>query len=405
MSVDYEYELDGLLYEADGPAKIAGMADLVRRLDAAGQPGDARACRWELLTAAEKSELCDDHVLPTFAALLADHDADPDAADAAGSDTTRLLEAYRSVLRYVTRYPTIPRDRIEGLLTDFAERVAAWGGDEAAACEAELHCRGTLGDLDAVPGLCKRMAAARERAGRPRGWDAEVLAGIYTAQPDLALAAMAPMLDGSAGWLASLYRPTFLDWSLRPLGWLSRDDEAEAHFAEIEAGADGGGGGENLFADILRLEYAARRLVRLGRGTPDDLLPRLTRLLDAAAGLGPSFRSQAWQVCGFACEALADRDDRPRPLRLPGDDPDAPAGDRVRPPSAAVPALAAATADLTAAFNARNGNDYLSEEVDAGNRQFVFGPGTGVDRVPAARRARLRALWDEPSPTGTGGDR
>ena len=394
MTDDFDAELNRLRTLPDGPAKSDGLAGLVRRADADGRADRRRAARWELLGAGLGSELGHDHVLPTFASLLADHDADPDAAAADGSTPDRLSDAYVRVLRLTTEYPSIPKARIEALLEDFAARSRAWGGDAADALEARLHARGTLGDLEAVPALCRAMTAARQRAGLPRSFDAEALAGIYTAQPERALAAMLPALNDAGGnFRAGIWRTTFLSWVLRPLGWLDRDEEADVYFAEADRRGSGW-----LFGDILLLEYACRRVVRgAGARTEADagrLAPRLTRLLREAPGLGPSFRSQAYQVCGLACEVLAELGDRPRRLPLPGDPAGADGDAPIRPPSVAAAALTAAAEALDAAFAARNGNDYLARE-RAGNRAFVFGPGSGIDRVPADRRARLAAIWAE----------
>ena len=373
-----------------GAAKVAGLADLVRRTETAGDPSDLRSARWALLVAAVGTELGDDRVLPTFAALLADFDADPEAAAAHDSPPDRLLTAYAEVLRYTTRYPSIPRSRIEALLDDFARRAEALGGDAADMYETRLHARGTLGDLEAVPVLCVAMRRAREEAGLPRSWDAEALAGIYTAQPDRALAAMRPVIAGAAPG-AWLWRSSFLEWSLRPLIWAGEEEEADRNFAEADARS-----GTWLFGDILLAEYAARRLARtpdrMNEGETNRLLARLRRLLRAAPQMGPSFRGQAYQACGFACEALAAAGrDSPRVLPLPGDD-----GERSprRRPSAAFPAMLAVADELDEAFAARNGNEFLAVESD-GNRAFVFGPGSGIDRVRPERRARLRALWEE----------
>ncbi|MEM9703581.1 MAG: hypothetical protein AAF907_14175, partial [Planctomycetota bacterium] len=104
----------------------------------------------------------------------------------------------------------------------------------------------------------------------------------------------------------------------------------------------------------------------------------------------PSFRGQAYQACGFACEALAGAGlDAPAPLRLPEDDEDA--TPKRRPSEAAAPLLAEADR-LDEAFAERNGNQYLAVET-AGNREFVFGPGSGINRVPPQRRERLTQLW------------
>ncbi len=167
----FHAELFELEVMPSGAAKVAALADLARRTEAAnsGAAGDAgrlRRARWALLIAAAGTELGDDRVLPTFAALLADFDADPDAAADDGSPPDRLLTAYAEVLRYTTRYPSIPRARVESLLDDFARRVEALGGDEADMYETRLHARGTLGDLEAVPALCVAMKKAR---GGP-GW-------------------------------------------------------------------------------------------------------------------------------------------------------------------------------------------------------------------------------------------
>ncbi|MFH5803266.1 hypothetical protein [Alienimonas sp. DA493] len=383
-----------------GAAKVAALADLTRRTEAAGDPGRVRRARWALLIAAAGTELGDDRVLPTFAALLADFDADPDAAAADGSPPDRLLTAYAEVLRYTTRYPSIPRERVEALLDDFARRVETLGGDEADMYETRLHARGTLGNLEAVPALCVAMKRARAAAGLPPSWDAEALAGIYTAQPERALAAMRPVIANQVPG-AWMWRSSFLEWSLRPLIWAGAEEEADRNFAEADARS-----GSWLFGDILLTEYASRRLARTPERMSDEdvsrLRTRVRRLLRTAPGMGPSFRGQAYQACGFACEALAAAGrDAPAPLPLPGEEPpaDGPSGNPTggppqRRPSEVVAPLLAEADRLDEAFAARNGNEYLAVET-AGNRAFVFGPGSGVDRVPAARRERLRELWEQ----------
>ena len=370
-----------------GPAKVAQLSDLARRTESAGRPSDLRAARWELLIAAVQTELGDDAVLPTFAALLADFDADP-AAASDYSRPDRLLTAYAEVLRYTTRYPSIPKATIESLLDDFARRVAEWGGDAADAYETRLHARGTLGDLEAVPALCVAMTRAREAAGLPPARDAEALAGIYTAQPLRSLAAMRPAIAGTDpdAWR---WRSTFLDWSLRPLVWAGEEEEADRNFAEAARRSS-----TWLFGDILLLEYSARRWVRDGWAETAEPLARVGRLLDAAPDLGPSFRGQAQQACGLALEAFAAvHDDERRAFAVPGT-----GGDVMRPSEAATVLLSEAEA-RDREFAARNGNDYLGTEF-AGNRQFVFGPGSGIDRVPADRRDRLRVLWEEAEAAG-----
>ncbi|NNJ25297.1 hypothetical protein [Alienimonas chondri] len=385
----FHRELFELEVMPSGPAKVAALADLARRTEATGDPGRLRRVRWALLIAAAGTELGDDRVLPTFAALLADFDADPDAAAADGSPPDRVLTAYAEVLRYTTRYPSIPRERVESLLDDFARRVDALGGDEADMYETRLHARGTLGDLEAVPAMCVAMIRARERAGLPRSWDAEALAGIYTAQPERSLAAMRPVIANQipGAWM---WRSSFLEWSLRPLIWAGEEEEADRNFAEADARS-----GSWLFGDILLAEYASRRLARqperMGEEDVERLRTRVRRLLKAAPQMGPSFRGQAYQACGFACEALAAQHDEPLRLLLPGEDDST--SPPLRSPSDVVAPLLAEADLLDEAFAARNGNEYLAVET-AGNRAFVFGPGSGIDRVPAPRRERLRALWE-----------
>ncbi|WP_145361117.1 hypothetical protein [Alienimonas californiensis] len=379
-----------------GAAKVAALADLARRTEAAGNPGRLRRARWALLIAAAGTELGDDRVLPTFAALLADFDADPDAAAANGSPPDRLLTAYAEVLRYTTRYPSIPRERVEALLDDFARRVEALGGDEADMYETRLHARGTLGDLEAVPALCVAMKRARAAADLPPSWDGEALAGIYTAQPERALAAMRPVIANRVPG-AWMWRSSFLEWSLRPLIWAGAEEEADRNFAEADARS-----GSWLFGDILLTEYASRRLARTPERMTDEdvrrLRTRVRRLLRTAPGMGPSFRGQAYQACGFACEALAAADrDAPAPLLLPGEE--LSENPSPRRPSEVVAPLLAEADRLDEAFAARNGNAYLAVET-AGNRAFVFGPGSGVDRVPTPRRDRLRDLWEEVEASG-----
>ncbi len=200
--------------------------------------------------------------------------------------------------------------------------------------------------------------------------------------------------DVPGGWM---WRSSFLEWSLRPLIWAGAEEEADRNFAEADARR-----GTWLFGDILLAEYAARRLARsperMGAEDVDRLRSRIRRLLKAAPDMGPSFRGQAYQACGFACEALAGGGHNdPFPLHRPGEESSQSPPPR-RPADAVAPLLAEADR-LDEAFAARNGNEYLAVET-AGNRAFVFGPGSGVNRVPDVRRERLRQLWEEADRSG-----
>ena len=377
-----------------GAAQVDGFAEAVRRADAAGDRDRAHEARWGLLEAAVGAGLVgDDHVLPTFAWLLADFDA---RSDAAGPDRTAqiedLLGAYVVVLRYATRYPQIPRARVESLLADFAARSAACGGHPADVLETRLHAEADLGNLRAVPGLCGELVEARRRAGLPRAWGDEALAAVYTGQTDRALAAMRPVLQDPD--LCPPDRANFRTWALRPLVWAGATGEATGYYVAVRDDRSVG-----PFGRILVLEYAARL-----RDLP--AVAKLTRAaLPGAERMSPDMRSQVYQAAGLGLAVLAAADDRPLRLPLPAElfpaeAADAPGGARVRPSAAAGPLLAGADR-IAAAFDARNGNGITSQHL-TGNRRFVLGDGTpeapgdplpGVDRVPDDLRDELARVW------------
>ena len=380
---DLRADLLAALAAPPGRDRVEAAAGVVRRAELAGHDAFAHAARWELLVAALSTDLGDDFVLPTFARFVAEHDADPAASVAAPHE---VVAAQVVVLRYVTRYPAIPRARVEELLADLARRSAADGHGRVEAAEAELHARADLGDLEEVPRLLRAVADARDGLAPALTRRDRAVAGIYTGHAGHALAAMRPVTGGTDPDDSGL-KSTFLAWSLRPLVWAGFEEEAAAVFPRVLASSR-----TWFFGKIMALEYAARVADAAAVG------PLLREVLTAAGHLGPDFRMQAWHTGGLACERLAGAGDRPRSLVLPGEE----GATRVR-PSEAAPVLLAAGAAIAADLDARNGNDHVSRHL-AGNRDFAFGPGTGVDRVPAERRAVLRSLWAEQCPPGTFAD-
>ena len=382
---DFKTRLDRLLGMRSGRAQVTAFAEAVRGAEAAGETSHTRAARWGLLYAAVGSDVGDEFVLPTFARLLADFDADPAGCAADDCTPALMLAAYTEVLRYATRFPSIPRDRVAALLDDFEARAGGWGGGPDAALEVRLHARADLGDLEAVPGLLRELLAARAGREPARTRRDEALAAIYTVNGARAAAAMGPALDGEADVPDDL-RSTFLAWALRPLVWCGQEARADGYYRRALAAP-----GDWLFGEILVLEYAARRR------DEEALRNRLPRLMAAAPHMGPDFRMQAAAAAGLACEVLAELGDAPRRLPLPGDA----GGGSLRRPSEAAPRLAETAAGFAAALDDRNGNDHVSRQF-VGNRDFVLNRGSGLDRVPADRRARLDRLWEEEGPP-TGG--
>ena len=414
-------------------ARPAEFAAAARRADAGNRPDLASQARWGLLGAAMVSgPTGDGFVLPTFARLLADHDratgagretagplVDPDGdgpAEGWELNPGLLLAAYADVLRYATGDPGVPRERIAELLADFSRRTAAAGGDPVLDAETRMHVALDLGDLEEAPPLFERACAARaagaslSRAGGTRRPSplAEARLASAVGWPGRALAVMLPVLDGRGvggrgvieagtnGWGGdAAYKAAFRTRVLRPLVRVGREDEAITHYGPVRRGA-----GLTDDERVAVLEFAARRrdLPAVARGVA-FLLPRSARM-------GPESRLWTLHACGLACGVLDEAGDRPRRFDLPADLPDRPEPDAdgaFLPSDLAAPLTAAAEV-VAARFDARDGRDRCARGL-AADRAFIEDPretGEPIDRLPSARRAALRELWNACAAPGGG---
>ena len=312
----------------DGLAKTTGWDRAVRSADARGTRDHRRRARVHLLSAAWGAGLTRaDRVLPAFAWLLADHDADPDGV-AAGD----LVRMYPAVLWAAAEEPAVGRDRLRALLDDFGERAAACGtgGDGIEPLRESLA--GWLGPVDRFPAVRRpldRLSAAADRA--------------------------VPRWAGPLWWACGLAEvvPCPERWSV--------------------PGPRTGGTHEKP-ADLTdRLRRAARQSGAWGvrERAARESLPRL---VGRAVRLGPHAsaedRQELYSAAALACGRLADLGDRRAVVRLPTGLPGASAGP-TRPTGAAA-ALAAAAAGLAAAFDRRNGNGRASARLRR-DRAFVAG--------------------------------
>ena len=368
--------------------RIAAYATLVRRADAEGVRGRRRGARVGLVIETLDAGLLGRQAvaLPAFAWLLADFDRDPDEAERAGIDADDLLGWYESIIRIAGSDPAVPRAKLEALVADHGRRAGRWGGDASGAAGSAFRAAEKLGDLEALPALFRQEHDALREEGQIYPHGTAGLVGLFTGNAELALAALRPVVDGTGphAWLWEGNRPNFRIWMLRPLVWAGLHQEADRRYRAVIAG-----GFRGVDESGFVLEYAAR--VR-DLETLRRWLPGVLRACDSVVGDGALELVHA----ALACEALAESGDAPLALSLPDDLEDAPAPDargRVAPGAAAGP-LWAAAASFAARLDARNGNDTAGRGL-LGDRAFVFGPDDDLPRVPADRRARLRALWEE----------
>lgn len=384
----FEAALDAAIGLPAAADRIDALTDLIRHADAHGDRDQRRASRATLVTESLDAGLLGRQAiaLPAFAWLLADHDRDPDAAEAGYVTPRELLGWYESIVRIAGSDPAIPRRKIEALVADHDRRTRAWGGHESGAAGSAFRAAEKLGDLEALPALFGRELRALRSEGQDYPYGTAGLVGLFTGQADLALAALRPIVDGTAplAWLWAANRANFRIWMLRPLVWAGLHAEADRRYRRVIAA-----GFQGVDESGFVLEYAAR--VRDER-TLRRWLPGVLRACGSVTGDGALELVHA----ALACEALAELGDAPLALPLPTDLPNAPPADadgRTRPSAAAGPLWAAAAA-FAARLDARNGNDTFTRGL-IGDRAFVFGPEEDVRRLPADRRARLRAVWEE----------
>ena len=370
---------------ASAAERIDALTSLVRRADAEEGKSMRRTVRGTLVAECLTENMLGRQAvaLPAFAWLLADFDADPDAAAADGVDAETLLTWYGRIIPVAAYDPAVPRDTIEELLADHDRRNAAWGGSESSAANVAFWTAVKLGEFEALPLHFARNLKDRRRHDEEYPRDSAALIGIFSGDADLTLDALLPLVDGTAPhawlWDGSSYR----SWLLRPLVWKGLDQEADVYYGQLVA--EGYRGTED---SGFVLEYAAR--VK-DEATIRRWLPGVLRSCPNAAGDGALEIVHA----ALACEVLAETGDRPLVVPFPDGVPNVPPTDargRTAPSAAAGP-LWDAAASFMAALDARNGNDTYTRGL-VGDRAFVFGPPEDMPRLPAERRERLRALWE-----------
>jgi hypothetical protein len=329
----------------NGPQRIEVLTEAVRLADEHGLLDDGFTARLKLMDAATFGDR-PDLLLTAFAWCLTQHDRDPDRFD-----PSDLLWKYKWVVGNAAEFPDIPRERIEAMLADMADRFEKAGSTLHAVHQLRREVLADMGDLAGAAQATARLAATkRDWLSDCRACVCDITAGHLADQERdaEALEAAAPILAGRVKCTHVPHR-TYAQLLL-PLLRLGRRDDALHYHQE----------GCRLIGDDPEfLAAAARHLEFLAViGDFDQAIEVLQTHLPNALGT-PSVhhRMKFFGAVWLFLVMLSEQDPSAIRLRLPATfalfDPRG-----VYVPAALMEWFGKETKTMATQFDARNGNDH-----------------------------------------------
>jgi len=353
-AADYSGQIRELYLAASelepGPAKVAVLEEAVRLADAHNDVDLGMRTRQELIQAATFGGRPDVSMV-AFAWCLAQLDKDPDRFD-----SFDLLWKYKWVLDSAPGYPQISRRQITDMLADMERRYRAEGTGLHPVHQMARDVYWNMGDLAAAKTAhAKVLRSVRNWLSDCPACEQHAQVKLYldTGRPKVAFRKAEPLVSGRMS-CAAVPHVTYSVLLMPMLSAGEAEKAAEYHREGVRL----------IGTNPKFLRSAAQHVLFL---VLTDNLTAAAKLLErhlpnAAACTCPGWRFEFDRAAAFLFDRFAELDKPPR-VRFPPDFPLPEGVDRTDPAALRDHFLAGAR-ELAKAFDARNGNDWYTRQLD-----------------------------------------